>query len=102
MNATTGTRASEAARAGNGHASEKLRESRSEFQHLFEPDDPRSGEFPRSKTMRLLLSGRGAALLAAAAGAVLIMRPSLAKRAARILPVGTLLRSLAVNLFSRK
>jgi len=103
MNATTAPRTEAARSNGNGHASEKLQESRSEFQDLFEPDDQRADSgFPRSKTMRLLLSGRGAAILAVAAGAVLIMKPHLAARAARVVPVGTLLRSLAVNLLSRK
>lgn len=102
MNATV-ARNESALHNGNGHAADKLQESRAEFQHLFEPDDPRAqNDFPRSKTMRLLLSSRGAALLAVAAGAVLILKPGLAARAARVVPMGGILRSLAVNLLSRK
>jgi hypothetical protein len=89
---------------GSGIVTDKLTRSRADLQYLIEDGEKRerSDEFPRSKTMKLLTSGGGVALLAIAAGAVLLYRPSLATRVVRTMPVGPLLRSLAMNVLSRR
>ncbi len=49
-----------------------------------------SGAFPRSRTMQLLLSGRGLGTLGAAAAGLLVARPALALRLLRLLPVSAI------------
>ena len=87
------------------HSAElRLDESRRELQHLFAPEDEdeaRPKKFPRSKTMRLLTGGGGAALLALGAGGLILLRPGLLKTALRILPVNAMVRMLAVKLMTR-
>jgi hypothetical protein len=83
----------------------KLAESRAELRAILDPpprnsaaaeDDSmpgahlHSGEFPRSRTMQMLLSGRGLGTLGAAAAGLIIARPTLALRLLRILPVGAI------------
>jgi hypothetical protein len=96
------------ARFSNGIITEKLTQTRADLQTLLEDDARRdlSNDFPRSKTMKLLTSGSGVAVLAIAASALLIARPSLMKKVARVVPVSALLRSsalrsLAMNFFRR-
>jgi hypothetical protein len=48
------------------------------------------GAFPRSRTMQMLLSGRGLGTLGAAAAGLLVARPALALRLLRLLPVSAL------------
>jgi hypothetical protein len=48
------------------------------------------GDFPRSRTMQLLLSGRGLGTLGAAAAGLLVARPTLALRLLRILPASAI------------
>jgi hypothetical protein len=87
----------------------RLAESREQLRRLLEPPadaadgsaagGPQQG-FPRSRTMQMLLSGRGAGILGAAAAGLFIARPSLALRLLRMLPAGAaarffLLRTLA-------
>lgn len=48
--------------------------------------------FPRSKTMRMLTTGRGMALLALLVGG-LVAQPRLLKAAFRVIPIGALARS---------
>ena len=93
----------------NGVITDKLTQSRADLQHLLEDDVRRdtSNDFPRSKTMKLLTSGNGVAILAVAAGTLLVFRPSLLKKVARAVPVSALLRSttlrsLAMNFLSRR
>jgi hypothetical protein len=78
----------------------KIRESRAELERLL-IDDPdhnqTSGSFPRSRTLRLLTSNRGIVLLALAAGGLLLMRPTLIKRAIRFVPMGPLAHMLAAR-----
>jgi hypothetical protein len=76
----------------------KLSESREQVRQLLDP--PRTenggggaaqsaaGEFPRSRTMRALLSSRGLGAVGALVGGLLIARPALALRMLRLVPVG--------------
>jgi hypothetical protein len=96
----------------------RLAETRRELVDLFGPEsggeqpgpetgaDLRQGRhrresgFPRSGTMRLLLSSRGLGALAVAACGLLVSRPALALRLLRLVPVGTFARILAYRFFS--
>ena len=87
----------------------RLAESRAEVRRILDPprneaDGSVSGDahdgFPRSRTMQMLMSGRGLGILGAAAAGLFIARPSLALRLLRMLPAGAaarffLLRTLA-------
>jgi hypothetical protein len=78
----------------------RLAESRAEIKRLLEPRAEDEGEaqaenglgFPRSRTMRALMSGRGLGAVGATAAGLLIARPALAWKLMRMLPVGGLLR----------
>jgi hypothetical protein len=78
----------------------RLAESRAEIKRLLEPRSEESGEdgadngtgFPRSRTMRALMSGRGLGAVGATAAGLLMARPALAWRLIRMLPTGALLR----------
>jgi hypothetical protein len=58
------------------------------------------GGFPRSRTMQMLMSGRGLGTLGAAAAGLLIARPSLALRLLRILPAGAVAKTLLLRAFA--
>jgi hypothetical protein len=58
---------------------------------------PGPGEFPRSRTMQMLMSGRGVGTLGAAAAGLLIARPGLALRLLRILPASAIAKTLLVR-----
>jgi len=88
----------------------RLAESRAELRRILdpprhEPNGSVSGGdghhgFPRSRTMQMLMSGRGLGVLGAVAAGLFIARPSLALRLLRMLPAGAaarmfLLRALA-------
>jgi hypothetical protein len=78
----------------------RLAESRTEIKRILEPrSDEAGGEgaddgtgFPRSRTMRALMSGRGLGAVGATAAGLLMARPALAWRLIRMLPTGALLR----------
>ncbi len=78
----------------------RLAESRAEIKRLLEPRPDEAGEerarndsgFPRSRTMRALLSGRGLGAVGATAAGLIMARPALAWRLIRMLPAGALLR----------
>jgi hypothetical protein len=78
----------------------RLAESRAEIKRLLEPRSEQAGEegadngtgFPRSRTMRALMSGRGLGAVGATAAGLLMARPALAWRLIRMLPTGALLR----------
>lgn len=81
----------------------RLAASREELRQILEPPpkvDGRSasgahrGAFPRSRTMQLLMSGRGLGTVGAAAAGLLVARPALALRLLRMLPAGALARML--------
>lgn len=81
----------------------RLGTSRAEIRRLLEPpsgeqggarSSPSSDEggFPRSRTMRMLMSGRGLGAVGATAAGLLFARPALAWRLIRLLPTGALAR----------
>ena len=79
----------------------RLAESRAEIKRLLEPRSPdEAGEagaedgvgFPRSRTMRALMSGRGLGAMGATAAGLIMARPALAWRLIRMLPTGALMR----------
>lgn len=89
----------------------RLGQSRAEIRRVLEPP-PRaqhsvdagtedggnsSGGFPRSRTMKLLMSGRGIGTVGALAGGLLMARPALALRLLRMLPTGAVARMLIVR-----
>jgi hypothetical protein len=89
----------------------RLAASRAEIRRLLEPpprvpgQGPDSGSFgdgafPRSRTMKLLLSGRGAGTVGAVACGLLMARPALALRLLRMLPAGAVGRMLLVKAIS--
>jgi len=86
----------------------KLAQSRAEILNIFEPPpetgepgdaqaDGRIGGFPRSRTMKLLMSGRGIGTVSAVLGGLVIARPALAFRLLRMLPAGAVARLLLVK-----
>ena len=62
-----------------------------------EEHDPRAGVFPRSRTMRLLMSGRGIGTVGAVVGGLLMARPRLAFKLVRMLPTGAVARMLVLK-----
>jgi len=58
---------------------------------------PGPGGFPRSRTMQMLMSGRGLGTLGAAAAGLLIARPGLALRLLRILPASAVAKTLLIR-----
>jgi hypothetical protein len=88
----------------------RLAQSRAEIREIFEPPAPEPGSpeaaaeaagggrfFPRSRTMKLLMSGRGMGTMGAMVGGLLIARPALALRLMRLLPVEAVARVLLVK-----
>jgi hypothetical protein len=87
----------------------RLAQSRAEIRRLLEPPPPEglrgagpspsgaAGDFPRSRTMQMLMSGRGLGTVGAILGGLLIARPALALRLVRMLPVGALARVLLLR-----
>ena len=90
----------------------RLAVSRTEIRRLLEPPprpaagdatdsaDFGTGAFPRSRTMKLLLSGRGAGTLGALVCGVVVARPQLALRLLRMVPAGAIGRMLLVKAIS--
>jgi hypothetical protein len=88
----------------------RLAESREELRRRLDP--PRNGAdggapagdypggFPRSRTMQMLMSGRGLGTVGALAAGLLIARPALALRLLRMLPVSAVARILMLKAFS--
>jgi len=89
---------------------DKMARSRAEIRRLLEP--PQRGTapafageehadggdaFPRSRTMRLLMSGRGLTTAAALVAGLLVARPALLGRALKLIPTGALTRLLLVK-----
>jgi hypothetical protein len=84
--------------------------SRDELRRILDP--PRSepngdgapgdyvGGFPRSRTMQLLMSGRGLGTLGAVAAGLLMARPALVLRLLRMLPASALARMILTRAFS--
>ncbi len=92
----------------------KMAESRAEIRRILEPRprpargdaEPIAGEtirddvFPRSRTMRLLTSGRGLGTAGAMIGGLALARPAMAFRMLRMLPTGAVARMLLVKAFT--
>jgi hypothetical protein len=89
----------------------RLAQSRAEIRRLLDrpPDVPgeerptpsgATGEFPRSRTMQMLLSSRGLGAVGAVAGGLLLARPGLAWRLIRMLPTGAVARMLLSRVIS--
>ena len=91
-------------------AFEKLAETRQELRLLLEPQRQESeggepapgspGGFPRSRTLKLLMSDRGLGALGALAAGLLVARPVFALRLLRMLPVGAVARALISRAFN--
>ena len=86
----------------------RLAVSREELRRIFDPppkepdagganagDHP--GGFPRSRTMQILMSGRGLGTLGAAAAGLLVARPGLALRLLRLLPASAVAKTLLIR-----
>jgi hypothetical protein len=82
----------------------KLVQSREELRRILDPPPgeygdgqaPRQGNggFPRSRTMQMLLSGRGLGTLGALAGGLLIARPALALRLLKFVPASAVAKMI--------
>jgi hypothetical protein len=82
----------------------RLAESRAELRRLIDPpatdseadgvrgSDGQQEGFPRSRTMRMLMSGPGLGALGSIAAGLFVARPALALRLLRMLPAGTAAR----------
>jgi hypothetical protein len=87
----------------------RLAASREELRRVLDPPPKESdagesnggaappGVFPRSRTMQVLMSGRGLGTLGAAAAGLLVARPGLALRLLRILPAGAVAKTLLMR-----
>ena len=85
----------------------RMEASRAEIRRILDPPprdaaDAESGMgvgagFPRSRTMRMLMSGRGAGTVGAVVGGLLLARPALAFRLLRLLPTGAVAKMLLVK-----
>jgi len=64
------------------------------------PPGERHDEFPRSRTMQLLMGSRGLGIMGAIAGGLFIARPSLALRLLRLLPASAVARMLLMKAFT--
>jgi hypothetical protein len=88
----------------------RLAESRQEIRTLLEPPlqeagtnglgGEHTGGFPRSRTMQMLMSGKGMGTLGAVASGLLIAKPALALRLLRLLPASAMARTLLVRAFT--
>jgi hypothetical protein len=88
----------------------KLALSREQVREVLDPPRVETGdsgqpqnaasEFPRSRTMRALLSSRGLGAVGALVGGLLIARPALALRMLRLVPVSTVGRMLIAKAIS--
>jgi hypothetical protein len=83
----------------------RLAQSREEIRRLLDPPDdgatPPGSDFPRSRTMRALLSRRGLGTLGALASGLLIARPALALRLLRLVPAGAVGKMLLARLIAQ-
>jgi len=88
----------------------RLAQSREELRTLLDPP-PRPlisregsarglGGFPRSRTMQMLMSGRGLGTVGALAGGLLIARPALALRLLRLVPASAVAKMLMAKAVS--
>src|SRR5271165_2484848 len=89
----------------------RLAQSRAEIRRLLDPPphaahaagptlSAADGEFPRSRVMRTLLSGRGLGAVGAVVGGLILARPALAWRLIRLLPTSAVARALLLRAIS--
>jgi hypothetical protein len=86
----------------------RLAQSREELRIVFEPPphqpdadgDSRHTGFPRSRTIQMLMSGRGLGTLGALAAGLFAARPALALRLLRMLPATAIGRMLLLRAFT--
>jgi hypothetical protein len=85
----------------------RLAQSREELRTVFEPPpnqpggtDARHAGFPRSRTIQMLMSGRGLGTLGALAAGLIAARPALALRLLRMLPATAIGRMLLLRAFT--
>lgn len=89
----------------------RLAQSREELRQILDPPPTQSNGggagggndhsgFPRSRTMQMLLSGRGLGTLGALAGGLLIARPALALRLLRFIPASAVAKMLMARAVS--
>lgn len=89
----------------------RLAKSRAELLRLLDPPqrqpdgssgpEQRHDSFPRSRTMQMLLTGRGLGILGAIATGLFVARPALALRLVRMLPVGAAARIFLLRAITR-
>jgi hypothetical protein len=81
----------------------RLAQSRAEIRSVLDPPADEHGDassasggipggFPRSRTMQMLMSGRGLGAVGAVLGGLFIARPSLVWRLIRLVPAGAVTR----------
>ena len=87
----------------------RLAASREELRRILDPppDEPAvgganaggasAGGFPRSRTLQMLMSGRGLGTLGAAAVGLIVARPRLALRLMRLLPASAVAKILLLR-----
>jgi hypothetical protein len=83
----------------------RLAQSRAELRTLLDPPSQSAAggssgaanEFPRSRTMRMLMTGRGLGVVGAILGGLFITRPTLAWRLIRLLPTSAVARMFLVR-----
>jgi hypothetical protein len=89
----------------------RLAQSREELRTLLDPPPTQGngsadsaargfGGFPRSRTMQMLMSGRGLGTVGALAGGLLIARPALALRLLRLVPASAVAKMLMAKAVS--
>jgi len=87
----------------------RLAQSREELRIVFEPPHQseadggagaRHAGFPRSRTIQMLMSGRGLGTLGALAAGLIAARPALALRLLRMLPATAIGRMLLLRAFT--
>jgi hypothetical protein len=88
----------------------RLAVSREELRRVLEPPRregqdpsdpaPRGDGFPRSRTMQMLMTGRGLGIIGTVAAGVFIARPTLVFRLLRMLPAGAAARMLLLRVFA--
>jgi hypothetical protein len=87
----------------------RLAESREELRRVLEPrreaEDPsdpapRDSAFPRSRTMQMLMTGRGLGIIGTVAAGIFVARPTLVLRLLRMLPAGAVARVLLLRVFA--
>jgi hypothetical protein len=86
----------------------RLAQSRAEIRRLLEPPvaDAAAGPassgspagFPRSRTMQVLMSGRGIGTIGAIASGLVLSRPALAWRLIRLLPTSAVARMILARI----